>query len=47
MNIYKTQCVCAFIGVYEGNISLKIKNLKTKLSYKGLGLTTQGEAQGF
>ena len=31
MNIYKTQCVCAFMGVYEGNISLKIKNLKTKL----------------
>ena len=27
-NKYMTRCVCAFMGVYEGNISLKIKKLK-------------------
>ena len=45
--VYVTKCVCAFMGVYEGNISLKIKNLKNKVMYKGLRLTTQREAQGF
>ena len=44
MNIYKTQCVCVCVLSWE---FMKEKNLKNKVMYKGLGLTTQGEAQKF
>ena len=43
------ECVCVFMGVYEGNASLKIKlNKVSKQSYvQEMGLTTQGGAQVF